>query len=135
MTIQWKKDNLDLQGRNVTNFARSLSGKGTEHVSVLFLSNISDSDTGRYQCVASNNYGTAYSQKAKISVLSTYVWMLLICMLFHVFIKYLLCGKSEKLYSNIFLLDVGPENGHSWNLQLLVVGWYKACPLFLFMYL
>lgn len=69
MIIQWKKDNLDLQGRNVTNFARSLSGKGTEHVSVLFLSNISDSDTGRYQCVASNNYGTAYSQKAKISVL------------------------------------------------------------------
>lgn len=90
MTIQWKKDNLDLQGRNITNFARSLNGKGTEHDSVLFLTNISDSDTGKYQCVASNNYGTTYSQKAKISVLSMYVWMLLICM-FCVFIKCLLC--------------------------------------------
>jgi hypothetical protein len=91
MTIQWKKDNLDLQGRNVTNFARSLNVKGTEHESVLFLANISDSDTGRYQCVASNNYGTAYSQKAKISVLSMYVWMM-IHMLFHFFMKYLLFG-------------------------------------------
>lgn len=86
MTIQWKKDNLDLQGRNVTNFARSLNGKGTEHESVLFLANISDSDTGRYQCVASNNYGTTYSQKAKISVLSMYVWIM-IRMLFHLFFK------------------------------------------------
>ncbi|XP_069692853.1 leucine-rich repeats and immunoglobulin-like domains protein 3 isoform X2 [Periplaneta americana] len=69
MTVQWKKDNLDLQGGNITNFARSPNGKGTEHESILFLSNISDSDTGKYQCVASNNYGTTYSQKAKITVL------------------------------------------------------------------
>ena len=100
MTIKWKKDNLDLQGRNVTNFARSQNGKGTEHESVLFLANISDSDTGKYQCVASNNYGTNYSQKAKISVLSMYVWMV-IRMLFlfiyiyiyiYIYINYLLCG-------------------------------------------
>ncbi|PSN57328.1 hypothetical protein C0J52_02121 [Blattella germanica] len=69
MTIQWKKDNLDWQGGNITNFARSLNGKGTEQDSVLFLGNISDSDTGRYQCVVSNDYGTTYSQKAKITVL------------------------------------------------------------------
>jgi hypothetical protein len=76
MTIQWKKDNLDFRGGNITNFARSPNGKGTEHDSVLFLTNISDSDTGRYQCVASNNYGTTYSLKAKISVLSMYNWVL-----------------------------------------------------------
>lgn len=92
MTIQWKKDNLDLQGRNVTNFARSLNGKGTEHESVLFLANISDSDTGRYQCVASNNYGTTYSQKAKISVLSMYVCLDDYLYVVSFFIKYLLCG-------------------------------------------
>jgi hypothetical protein len=90
MTIQWKKDNLDFQGRNVTNFARSLNGKGTEHESVLFLANISDSGAGRYQCVASNNYGTTYSQKAKISVLSMCVWMLI--HVFHFLMEYLLCG-------------------------------------------
>ncbi|XP_033610004.1 leucine-rich repeats and immunoglobulin-like domains protein 3 isoform X2 [Cryptotermes secundus] len=69
MTVQWKKDNLDFQGGNISNFARSPNGKGTEHDSVLSLVNISDSDTGRYQCVASNNYGTTYSLKARISVL------------------------------------------------------------------
>ncbi|KDR15620.1 hypothetical protein L798_09433, partial [Zootermopsis nevadensis] len=69
MTILWKKDNLDFQGGNITNFARSPNGKGTEHDSFVYLANISDSDTGKYQCVASNNYGTTYSLKAKISVL------------------------------------------------------------------
>jgi len=92
MTIQWKKDNLDLQGRNVTNFARSLNGKGTEHESVLFLANISDSDAGRYQCVASNNYGTTYSQKAKISVLSMYVCLDDDLYVVPFFMKYLLFG-------------------------------------------
>jgi hypothetical protein len=82
MTVQWKKDNVDFHGGNITNFARSPNGKGTELNSVLFLSNISDSDTGKYQCVASNNYGTTYSLKAKISVLSKYDWILLLIHLY-----------------------------------------------------
>ena len=73
MTIQWKKDNLEWHGGNITNFARSPNGTGTEQDSILFLSNISDSDMGTYQCVVSNDFGTTYSKKAEISVLSKYV--------------------------------------------------------------
>lgn len=44
-------------------------GKSTETSSSLDLKNVDNSDAGKYQCVASNGYGTTYSQKSTISVL------------------------------------------------------------------
>nr|CAD7410705.1 unnamed protein product [Timema poppensis] len=69
MAFQWKKDNLDLKLGYSKQFARSPNGKTTEQNSELVLVNITDNEAGKYQCVVSNNYGTTYSSKFKISVL------------------------------------------------------------------
>ncbi|XP_066997338.2 leucine-rich repeats and immunoglobulin-like domains protein 3 isoform X1 [Anabrus simplex] len=69
MTFLWKKDNLYLKSANVRQFVRSSDGKGTEQSSELILANITQSDAGKYQCVVSNHFGTAYSSRSKLSVL------------------------------------------------------------------
>ncbi|XP_071438970.1 leucine-rich repeats and immunoglobulin-like domains protein 3 [Hetaerina americana] len=69
MTIQWKKDNLDLKNPNVIHFVRSYNGEARGEISELKLLNISHNEAGKYQCVVSNQFGTTYSTKSKISVL------------------------------------------------------------------
>ncbi|XP_063219203.1 leucine-rich repeats and immunoglobulin-like domains protein 3 isoform X2 [Bacillus rossius redtenbacheri] len=69
MSFLWRKDNLDLKHGHLVQFAHTSNGKTIEHNSQLTLVNITDSDSGKYQCVVSNNYGSAYSAKSKISVL------------------------------------------------------------------
>lgn len=72
MSFTWKRDNVELRKVIVTETASSPDGKRTEVTSQLILVNISHEDQGRYQCIVSNNFGTTYSQKSRISVLSTY---------------------------------------------------------------
>lgn len=71
MTFQWKKDNVELTNPNV-NETTTTEGKNTESISELKLPQVQHSNAGKYQCVVSNSFGTMYSQKSSISVLSMY---------------------------------------------------------------
>lgn len=65
----WKHNNVELNGANLqTNTSSSESG-ATEATSMLHLTNITHADAGKYQCMVTNNYGTAYSAKAMLNVL------------------------------------------------------------------
>lgn len=70
MQFMWKKDNLELVNQNILLISRTdPDGKSTETTSQLNLINVENSHAGKYQCVATNRFGTTYSQKATISVL------------------------------------------------------------------
>ena len=43
-------------------------GNLTHYVSTLHIPNAEDKDAGRYQCIISNEYGSAYSSRANINV-------------------------------------------------------------------
>jgi hypothetical protein len=47
MNIKWKKDNMDLKGRKVKKFDRSMNGKGKENEYVMLMEKIYESDEGR----------------------------------------------------------------------------------------
>lgn len=65
----WKHDNVELDDANLqTNLNSSESGV-TEATSVLYLTNVTHADAGKYQCMVTNTYGTTYSAKARLSVL------------------------------------------------------------------
>ncbi|XP_057370279.1 leucine-rich repeats and immunoglobulin-like domains protein 3 [Daphnia carinata] len=68
MNAIWKKDNLVFRGSQVVTFARSPDGRTNLMTSVLLLQNITDEDAGRYQCIVSNDFGSTYSSRAKITV-------------------------------------------------------------------
>jgi leucine-rich repeats and immunoglobulin-like domains protein 1/3 len=71
MSAIWKKDNLVYKGSQVVTLARSPDGRTNLMTSELLLQNISDEDAGRYQCVVSNDFGSTYSSRAKITVHGT----------------------------------------------------------------
>ncbi len=76
MSAIWKKDNLVYKGSQVVTLARSPDGRTNLMTSELLLQNISDEDAGRYQCVVSNDFGSTYSSRAKITVHGTRKFML-----------------------------------------------------------
>lgn len=49
------------------NFAKS-DGDIKHYTSHLHLQNVQDNMAGQYQCVVSNEFGSAFSQRAKINV-------------------------------------------------------------------
>lgn len=73
MTFQWKKDNKDIVNTNASDISSMTEGKNTESVSVLTIYKVQQSDAGKYQCVVSNSFGSTYSVKTSISVLSMFV--------------------------------------------------------------
>lgn len=65
----WKHDNVELDDANLqTNLSFSESGV-TEATSILYLTNVTHTNAGKYQCMVTNTYGTTYSAKARLSVL------------------------------------------------------------------
>ncbi|XP_049783690.1 leucine-rich repeats and immunoglobulin-like domains protein 3 [Schistocerca cancellata] len=70
MAFHWKKDNVNLNAASTKQTAKSLGDKGCEQTSELVIFNISLRETGRYQCVVSNNFGSTYSNKSRITVLA-----------------------------------------------------------------
>lgn len=68
MSAVWKKDNVVYKGNQVVTFARSPDGRTSYLTSELLLQNITDDDAGRYQCIVSNDFGSTYSSRAKITV-------------------------------------------------------------------
>lgn len=71
MSFKWRRDNFELKDVQID--IETLKQPLTNHTvstSRLILYNVSHTHAGRYQCVVSNNYGTTYSQKIKINVVS-----------------------------------------------------------------
>ncbi|KAG8191388.1 hypothetical protein JTE90_006130 [Oedothorax gibbosus] len=66
LTFHWRKDGKLLS--SVRHPQRSASLGGGAWRSVLGLVGVRDDDEGRYQCVADNAYGAAFSPKARITV-------------------------------------------------------------------
>lgn len=70
MTFLWRKNNGNISNplvyENIT-----LSGNGHPRAtSVLIIPNVTHADSGKYQCVVSNNFGTTYSSKAKVNIVT-----------------------------------------------------------------
>ncbi|KAJ2952841.1 hypothetical protein O0L34_g7208 [Tuta absoluta] len=70
MTFLWKKNNGNLSNPAVfQNTTTSASGQ-PRATSVLVIPNVTHADSGKYQCVVSNNFGTTYSTKAKVNIVT-----------------------------------------------------------------
>lgn len=65
----WKKDNHDLELIS-TNHYSFYEYNGVTQYSILNLHNISMAQSGKYQCVASNEFGISYSNRSILSVVS-----------------------------------------------------------------
>ncbi|CAI9729892.1 leucine-rich repeats and immunoglobulin-like domains protein 3 isoform X2 [Octopus vulgaris] len=65
--FQWKKDSMILTDPKMFNFT-SMEGKLVHLTTLLHLENVQDETAGKYQCIISNHFGSAYSTKANISV-------------------------------------------------------------------
>lgn len=71
MIFQWKRDSFELSPRHiVTESSVQPLTNNTVATSRLIMTDIGHENAGKYQCIVSNLYGTAYSPKVKIGVAS-----------------------------------------------------------------
>ncbi|XP_071073296.1 leucine-rich repeats and immunoglobulin-like domains protein 2 isoform X4 [Dasypus novemcinctus] len=70
MSTLWRKDSEILYDVDIENFVRyqQQAGEALEYISVLHLFNVNFTDEGKYQCIATNHFGSNYSHKAKLTV-------------------------------------------------------------------
>lgn len=67
MKFVWKKDNHDIEPISSNHYS-TFEYRGLTQYSILNLYNISMSQSGQYQCVASNEFGVTYSKRSLLSV-------------------------------------------------------------------
>ncbi|XP_066589218.1 leucine-rich repeats and immunoglobulin-like domains protein 3 [Prorops nasuta] len=65
----WKHDNVEMKKRDFQNDVSTSENGVTEVTSTLTIFNVTHAHAGKYQCMVTNNYGTTYSAKVKLSVL------------------------------------------------------------------
>uniref|UniRef100_A0A8C5RAB9 Leucine rich repeats and immunoglobulin like domains 1 n=1 Tax=Leptobrachium leishanense TaxID=445787 RepID=A0A8C5RAB9_9ANUR len=70
MTFYWMKNSEILHNAETENFAkaREMDRDVIDYTTILHLRNVTFSLDGRYQCVISNNFGSTYSNKARLTV-------------------------------------------------------------------
>ncbi|XP_063303030.1 leucine-rich repeats and immunoglobulin-like domains protein 3 [Pelobates fuscus] len=70
LTFAWKRDNEPLNNAEIENYAhvRNEGQEVMEYTTILRLQNVEFNSEGKYQCVVSNDFGTTYSVKAKLTV-------------------------------------------------------------------
>uniref|UniRef100_UPI00398F1BB0 leucine-rich repeats and immunoglobulin-like domains protein 1 isoform X4 n=1 Tax=Pristiophorus japonicus TaxID=55135 RepID=UPI00398F1BB0 len=70
MIFAWKKDHEILHYAEIENFAhvRAKDGEVMEYTTILHLRKVKFTDEGRYQCMITNNFGSTYSNRAKLTV-------------------------------------------------------------------
>ena len=64
MSFKWRRNNQDLENSVVTVDV----GSNGDQVAYLHLDNVTLDNSAKYQCVVTNEFGTAYSRKADLSV-------------------------------------------------------------------
>lgn len=70
MTFLWRKNNGNLSNPTVyENITISTNGQ-SRATSVLVIPNVTHADSGKYQCIVSNKFGTTYSSKAKVNIVT-----------------------------------------------------------------
>lgn len=70
MTFLWRKNNGNVSNPTVyENNTISVNGQ-PRATSILVIPNVTHADSGKYQCVVSNNFGTTYSTKAKVNIVT-----------------------------------------------------------------
>ncbi|CAB3242050.1 unnamed protein product [Arctia plantaginis] len=70
MTFLWRKNNGNVSNPMVyENITIGTNGQ-PRATSLLVIPNITHADSGKYQCVVSNNFGTTYSTKAKVNIVT-----------------------------------------------------------------
>jgi len=73
MKFQWKKDNVVIAAhKGQIDSDLEAVDESWQQKSSLHLVQINASDAAVYQCIVSNDYGTTFSQKAKVNVFSEY---------------------------------------------------------------
>lgn len=70
MTFLWRKNNGNVSNPTVYENITMTTGNQPKATSVLVIPNVTHSDSGKYQCVVSNNFGTTYSTKAKVNIVT-----------------------------------------------------------------
>lgn len=68
----WKHDNVEMDDVNLQINTDSVENGVTEASSILHFTNVTHANAGKYQCMVTNTYGTTYSTKAKLSILSKF---------------------------------------------------------------
>ncbi|XP_041976953.1 leucine-rich repeats and immunoglobulin-like domains protein 3 isoform X2 [Aricia agestis] len=69
ITFLWRKNNGNISNPTVYENV-TVSEKGHIATSILILPNVAYGDAGRYQCVVSNKFGTTYSNKATVNIVT-----------------------------------------------------------------
>ncbi|CAG9783649.1 unnamed protein product [Diatraea saccharalis] len=70
MTFLWRKNNGNISNPTVYENVSLAIGGPSRATSVLVIPNVTHADSGKYQCVVSNNFGTTYSSKAKVNIVT-----------------------------------------------------------------
>lgn len=70
MTFLWRKNNGNVSNPTVfENITIGANGQ-PRATSLLVIPNVTHMDSGKYQCVVSNNFGTTYSTKARVNIVT-----------------------------------------------------------------
>ncbi|KAG6449620.1 leucine-rich repeats and immunoglobulin-like domains protein 3 [Manduca sexta] len=70
MTFLWRKNNGNVSNPTVFENVTLSSNGQPRATSVLVIPNVTHADSGKYQCVVSNNFGVTYSTKAKLNIVT-----------------------------------------------------------------
>lgn len=70
MTFLWRKNNGNISNPLVYENITISDNGHPRATSVLIIPNVTHADSGKYQCVVSNNFGTTYSSKAKVNIVT-----------------------------------------------------------------
>lgn len=68
----WKHGNIEMNDASLQ-INTSVENGVTVASSILHLINVTHENAGKYQCMVSNTYGTTYSTKAKLNIISKFL--------------------------------------------------------------
>ncbi|XP_013398463.1 leucine-rich repeats and immunoglobulin-like domains protein 3 [Lingula anatina] len=68
MKAEWRKNSVPMHNANVENFASLRNDNVNKLTSILHLTHVQDVDSGSYQCIVTNQFGSVFSKKARVNV-------------------------------------------------------------------
>lgn len=70
MEFVWRRNDSNILNPIMKQYIIEVNNSTLKVASDLLLNNVSDSDSARYQCVVSNNFGMTYSNKSQITIVT-----------------------------------------------------------------